>query len=170
MADLRKVEELDGPPIVGEDYLVLCSDFGGHPMPFLGAAHIDHFKPDFLHYHLDRRFLPDALFCLYPPRPLFGIASPFSEPWEAQVQIKVANAAKLSPPSYQALTCLRDLPEWHGGAMDWLSPNDTCTQARWKDGRPYCPHQGVPLAQFWDGEADVIGCPVHGLRVDMRQD
>jgi len=82
-----------------------------------------------------------------------------------------ANALRLAanerPAEYRRFTCLRDLPPWRGPARHFLAPTDHCAKARWTDGKPYCPHQGLQLAQFWDGKTETIRCPLHGLLIDM---
>lgn len=172
MADLRKVEELDGPPIVGEDYLVPSIDVWDEFCPVFGVSHIDHWLPEVEHYHLDRRFLSERIVRAWSSQPHLDEAFGFSDasiPWNVKLQT-VAIDAKRPSAQYRRFTCLRELPEWGGKALRFVSPNDTCTKARWIDGKPHCPHQGTPLAQFWNGKAEVIRCPVHGLRVDMRQE
>lgn len=170
MAKLRKVDELDGPPIVGEDYLVPCIKVGRYFQPVFGGAHIDHVRPELEHYHPDRRFLSEEIVSGYSPKGAlpFGVYNPCALTWHNKMQGVVIEAG--DPPEYQPLTCLRELPEWCGVAPPWLSANDACAKARWKGGNPYCPHQGLQLAQFWDGETEVIRCPLHGLQVDMRRD
>lgn len=173
MADLRKVDELEGPPIVGEDYLVLSIELGlYYYQPVSTVAHIDHIVPGFGHYHLDRRFVSEEVVSSCSPQPMgiLGIRNPFEPSWNRKLQRLYVEAEDRPPAEYRRFTCLRELPPWQGIAEAWLSPNDTCTKARWRDGKPYCPHQGVPLAQFWDGEAEVIRCPIHGLLVEMRKD
>ncbi|OYU74439.1 MAG: hypothetical protein CFE32_17750 [Alphaproteobacteria bacterium PA3] len=168
MANLRKVDELEGPPIVGEDYLVLSIEIRGFNLPVFGASHIDHWLPRIAHYHLDRRFLPEEIVSGYSARAKgpFGIINPFAPSWNQKMQNFIFDADR-EPAEYRRFTCLRDLPLWVGSALPSLSPDDTCAKARWRDGKPYCPHQGVPLAQFWDGEAEIIRCPVHGQLVEM---
>ncbi len=172
MADLRKVEELDGPPIVGEDYLVLSIDVWDEFCPVFGGAHIDHWIPHIEHYHLDRRFLSERIVRAWGSQTHLGEyvgISDASVPWNVKIQ-GTAIDAKGASAQYRRFTCLRELPQWHGKALEVMSPSDTCAKARWIGGKPHCPHQGTPLAQFWDGKAEVIRCPVHGLLVEMRHD
>lgn len=169
MAELRKVDELESPPIVGEDYLVLSIQVGRYFQPVFAVAHADHVDPDFEHYHPDRRFLSEEIVSGYSPKALqfFGIINPFEPSWHQNLQNKGLSANE-RPAEYRRFTCLRDLPPWRGPARHFLAPTDHCAKARWTDGKPHCPHQGLQLAQFWDGEAETIRCPLHGLLVDMR--
>lgn len=168
MAKLRKVDELDGPPIVGEDYLVLSIQVGRYFQPVSGVAHIDHVTPGLEHYHVDRRFVSEEIVSGYTPkgRGPFGIPNLLEPSWNVKFQ-RLFFSADRAPAKYRRFTCLRELPPWVGKAEPWLSPSDTCAKARWIDGKPHCPHQGTPLAQYWDGEAEIIRCPVHGQLVDM---
>lgn len=168
MAKLRKVDELEGPPIVGEDYLVLSIEVGRYFQPVFGVAHADQARPGFKHYHPDRRFVSEEIVSGYSNKGAFGIPNPFEPSWQQKLQNTVINADR-APPEYRRFTCLRQLPPWEGEAL-MVTPSDICAKAQWRDGKPYCHHQRLQLAQFWDGETEIIRCPMHGHLVDMRKD
>jgi hypothetical protein len=140
--------------------------------PVLSEPHIDRIHPDWEHVHLDRRFLPEKYLSVFGNQTerLFDRFLINGPSWDRKAQITVFGTKTLAPPVYRPWPCLRELPRWRGDALSWLSPNDACVKALWVDGKPHCPHQGLQLAQFWDGEADVVRCPMHGLAVKVRED
>lgn len=186
-----KLADLDGPPVVGSTYLVLCAHakWGAKLdwYPMLGQPHLE---PDrkgfgqFLDWHLDARFLTDeqeihAAFCEVTHPVIHAATFPEPEPGQRWIGSRASRQfiipwlkglGHARPPSeYRPLVCRRPTiaPEplaepWPELAERYGDPADAI---RGKDGKVYCPHHKLELTHEPRDCDGIVICPLHRLRV-----
>lgn len=170
MASPPLVEDLDAPPVVGQSYDVPAVWLHDEWLPMLGHPHVDTWLPDLCHTHFDPRFLTDAQLRVFA---VLGGTHRFNPFWKiiALDQCRVMSLdAKTHHPERRVMQCTSAHLPWK------LGPNTEAVRATgsaehralWKGGKPHCPHQGICLSQFWDGESATVECPMHGLTIHMR--
>lgn len=185
--DAVKVEDLAEPPVVGCYYMVPCVRsivtglIGRRGMrrgayrrwlPVIGPKHDDREVIGFteVHYHYDVRFLPDVV--------LNAIAGPGAGR-EVRALGMVRRAHSVGP-EHRRCRCLRRCPEFPhsrfppehagGGGCDfsWMADLERAyADARLKCGLA-CPHRGLPLAGQPVQPGDLVVCPGHGLRWNVK--
>lgn len=163
---LQRVEDLTEPPVIGETYMVPCiwgtSYKSYNPsrfkwLPILGPRHSDaeYIKFEPLHYHFDHQFLTDAdrdrLTCLFEYRPLLFVVVHF----DASVGIV-----------HWPLICQRHVDRYPEVSFSkelraaYSDKRVTCGK---------CPHRGLPLGSLpREPGTDIVTCPGHGLRWDLK--
>lgn len=185
-----KLAELDGPPIVGSTYLILCahakwgSKLDWYPM--LGQPHSEAPRDDlYFDWHLDARFLtPDqelhAAFVEVTSSATRAATFPEPQPGQRWVGSRASRQFTIPwfkglfgddrPPSeYRPLVCRRPTVAPEPLAVPWPELvelyGDPVEAIRGKDGRVFCPHQKLELTYEPRDAAGIVICPFHRLRV-----
>lgn len=173
----KLLSELREPPVIGCYYMVPTVRYRLRRMttdwPVIGPLHHDreHIKFDYLHYHLDGRFLARRLYDLV------------SRHWQLVdgVGINVTVLTEPSSPSYifgsiprratlKRMMCKRPIQLWLVGekSAKWglqEAFGDEPSAIRHPDGRLLCPHRKADLSNFPADSDGMVTCPLHGLRV-----
>lgn len=183
-AKIQHVEDLTGPPVEGQRYLVptvLYPWFGKtEPWPVMGPKHTDlehiGFEPE--HYHVDIRFLTgpqvrriekaaygrDIAECAGgSPLATRGVG----EAWGTTLPHPV--------PIVKRLLCRsdgNDYPLWSVRRQGWY-PKLAGAYAGRRCGRNaegglICPHKGFALGSLKPDEHGRVVCPLHGLVIDVQ--
>ena len=174
---IQRVEDLKEPPVVGRYYMVPCvevqtgvSGLSAGFWPVTGPQHEDHDVIGFpyRHWHVDLRFLSAQqagekamqwgsvltterkTWCFWPgPGDIEGIPG-------------IATQVTM-----QRRRCMRTA-EWFPRLRAlWMSEleqkHESCVV---KCGK--CPHRGLPLESLPRERGDIVTCPGHGLRWDLK--
>jgi hypothetical protein len=158
----QRIDQLDGPPVVGAFYLVPCVRGWWKGKidwwPVMGPKHDDRkfFHFPWEHYHLDRRFLPAKL-------QGFAVATPLHEPHPSN-----QCAPALSEPVWRRRRCKTDTMHFptHPEAVVKLQESllgKTCPRS--PHGGWICPHRRFDLSSIRPGKDGRIICPLHGLTI-----
>jgi len=178
-----RITEIDGPPVVGQHYMVPCARTvqltDGVPgtfdhacgawTPVIGPRHTDReiIGFSFEHYHYDLRFLPLRLFNHLTwggksPQGAYGTVA-FAKP----------TCTRLEGPIWRRRKCRREQPPYpvqygSGPALrqhPWLGHLEDAFADRTLPTCKTCPHRGILLTSqpAVDGR---VTCPGHGLTWD----
>lgn len=171
---LRFIDDLDGPPVVGESYRVPTVRGSWYGMvrnwPVIGPLHRDREIIGFPHphYHLDARFLTDR--CI---RIAAGSIQAKSEIDPVAVATRILgsplrthqrmNPDGLPPPVVRARLCRRGFEPvtWSAEAHWYKELAAAYAGERLRPGM-ICPHRGLCLKSMPRAGGNVI-CPAHGL-------
>lgn len=176
MGDLRRIDELTSPPIIGQRYLVptVCGSWYGRVgrFPVVGPRHDDAEHLDFKldHFHIDVRFIgprqghgaisyysahrsdPLAFACASSPIHNLTERQARWEPWTCR---RVSHEYPL--PDALKLARFRRLFDAYAGRR--------C--GRGANGVLICPHKGAPLSSLPTKDGKVV-CPLHGPTIDVE--
>jgi len=183
----KRLADLREPPVVGRFYLVpVIRDYPWNgrrgTWPVLGPLHEDaeFFKFGAAHYHVDARFISN--------RAAKWAAGHIPGRYASKdVERDLALAATAIPlcsrgsdlpkgrPELAVRRCYRSdvRTPFRGIAVDQMAAmakryGDPAPAIRLADGRLLCPHRKVDLSQFPADADGVVVCPLHGLRVCVR--
>jgi hypothetical protein len=168
----QRIEDLDGPPVIGVFYDVPCVLWKQHAersawvMPIIGPRHEDaeflNFEHD--HYHFDWRFTA---------RPYYESIASHTRPRTGTVHARVAAysypqsvvGGSTSEPFRRRLRCKREMPEWPVVHHVHFAMENAFEGCVLKPGK-ICPHRGFDLSGVKPNESGQIVCPGHGLAFD----
>lgn len=168
---IQRIDQLEGMPTVGEDYLAWCIDcHDGGVLPVLPPAHTDPFFPDVpRHWHYDVRFMDDVEVRRTVDYRTYGWTI---EQIVAASPQYIRHALDTDVPKLCRRTCRRQMPVFPSTfvspygkpyAYRQLADLERCfAGVKLKPGCRTCPHRGISLAGLpaVDG---VVTCPGHGL-------
>ena len=177
------LSELREPPVVGRFYMVPAVPFiwcGIDAVwPVLGPLHTDKdfFNFDRAHYHVDARFVSKriasrasihgtGIFAQAQRSPLArrNVDNPVEVPTGRPRLHKFKCQSSSFPYHFHHQPTVSDLRLAYGDR----SPTQRAKPIRKADGRLLCPHRKVDLSQFEPDADGVVTCPLHGLRVCVR--
>lgn len=166
---MERLSDLTFPPIVGQTYIVTCTNLNGllpFMVPTLGDAHIDppnDHNPPFIHVHIDFRFITD----------------------ESLDQLKLARQPTIEEIARTKKTIIAVIRTYNNEVIFTESPMK-CVRRFFYETEPNCivtfrangvklpenaklddcmncPHQGINLKNIQPVNG-IITCPGHGLR------
>lgn len=157
---LQRIDEIEGEPIIGREYLVPCVErrcvWGDEWMPVIGAVHDDaeYIGVTKKHWHFDWRF------CDQPSVESSDLA-----------RILYSDRAVSDRVKWIQLKCLRSMPEFPLQYTDYSGTTHQSTfaakleagYANVKMKCMICPHRGLPLSGLPVKDGTVV-CPGHGLK------
>lgn len=190
------VTDLTEPPVVGQWYLVPCVLYWWSDLkawwPVIGPKHddVEHLAFEQVHYHLDRRFLPERMFRGTKPYVTPSGERRFWRSADTQLAARPlgeygpgtrhnadsATGGPLPAPVLRKRRCIvADVgfpalaDEGVYGTFDrFHAAYEGKRCGRDADGHLICPHKGARLSSLAADRNGVVTCPLHGLAVNVR--
>jgi hypothetical protein len=152
-------------PVVGRWYMrpAVYGDmyYAKRWWPVTGPLHEDHehVKFEWIHYHIDWRFVPKREFNLLALGPTYGNGHCYARVLQQNPRI---NEGGFGKPELRRFKCIRPLPPYPFKAAVWLDALEKeYADCKLKPGM-VCPHRGIPLADL-PQKHGIVTCPGHGL-------
>jgi hypothetical protein len=157
MSQLRRIEDLRGPPTVGVMYDVPWLG----SFPIIPLIHTDEGLAR-SHVHIDMRFVTDVA------KEQLGGCLPHEISYRVGGRWRGIVLCCPSGTSFGRLParCLRER-KWPAG-LAISGATNYATKPVYKNGRFYCPHRGADVTGMPMSREGFIRCPLHGQLIDMR--
>lgn len=194
---LAVVTDLTEPPRIGHYYLVPCVRYWYDSRlawwPVVGPKHEDaeHLNFSAVHYHLDRRFLPERMLRnrggyshrrgdrsrFWRSADTDIAARPLSEFCEREsLSGRHLEGGPLPAPVLRKRRCIVADVGFPGRADEGVHPQFDRFHAAYEgrrcgrnaDGQLVCPHKGAALGSLAPDRNGIVTCPLHGLAIDTR--